>query len=72
MRIPEIVSKIINDRGVTQTWVAQKMNEANPSLKMDSTKFSAIVNETRKMSGDELLAFCLALGINPDIFIKAD
>lgn len=46
------------------------MNEINPSLKMDANKMSAIVTQNRKVSSEELLAFCMALQISPDIFMK--
>lgn len=69
MSIPQTIKSIISDKGVTQTWVVEKMNRINPSLIMNCTKFSAIVCGVRKMSGDELLAFCQAMGTNPDVFL---
>ena len=47
-----------------------KMNEINPSLKMDRCKMSSIIKNNRKISGEELLTFCMALKINPDVFMK--
>ena len=46
------------------------MNEIDPTLGMDRCKMSAIINETRKMTGDELLAFCMALKISLDEFVS--
>ena len=66
--IPDVPKRIIQEQGRTQKWVIEKMNSINPSLEMDKNKFSAIVNGNRKMSGDELLAFCMALEISPDVF----
>lgn len=64
------IKEIIEEQGRTQLWVISKMNEANPKLNMDRVKFSAIVTNRRKMTGDELLAFCKATEINPDVFIS--
>ncbi len=66
--IPDVAKRILQEQGRTQKWVTEKMNSINPSLEMDKNKFSAIVNGNRKMSGDELLAFCMALEISPDVF----
>lgn len=48
------------------------MNSINPSLDMDRSKFSAIITGNRKMTGDELLAFCMALEISPDVFTEQE
>ena len=66
--LPDVAKRILQEQGRTQKWVTEKMNSINPSLEMDKNKFSAIVNGNRKMSGDELLAFCMALEISPDVF----
>lgn len=58
----------LKENGRTQTWTINKMNEINPKLKMDRSKMSAIINDNRKMTAEELLAFCMALKISPDIF----
>lgn len=65
------VRRILSEQGRTQLWVLQKMNSIDPSLNLDSSKFSALVQGNRKMTGDELLAFCKALEISPDEFITA-
>lgn len=70
MRVSDIVKKIIDEQGRTQVWVAYKMNEADPSLDMDKNKLSAITTGRRQMSGDELLAFCKAIEISPDVFLN--
>lgn len=67
--VSDTVKRILNEQGRTQTWVVQRMNKQVPRI-MDRTKFSAIVNGKRKMSGDELLIFCKALEVNPDEFLK--
>ena len=70
--IPDTVKKTIKKQGRTQKWVTEKMNSINPSLDMDRSKFSAIITGNRKMTGDELLAFCMALEISPDVFTEQD
>lgn len=72
MLIPvmETVKRILNEQGRTQTWVAKRMNELNPNIGMDLVKFNSIVMGKRKMSGDELLAFCMAVEVTPDEFLK--
>lgn len=69
MSIAKKVRKIIKDAGRTQTWVVNEMNLIDSGIDMNKVKFSAIVCGTRKMSGEELLAFCKALKINPNIFL---
>lgn len=68
--INKTISRILTEQGRKQSWVVQKMNEANPNLNLDDTKFSGIITDRRKMSGDELIAFCIALDISPDEFMK--
>ncbi len=70
--IPDTVRKTIKKQGRTQKWVTEKMNSINPSLDMDRSKFSAIITGNRKMTGDELLAFCMALEISPDVFTEQE
>lgn len=72
MSLNVLVGNLLKENGRTQTWTIAKMNEINPSLKMDRSKMSSIIKQNRKMTGDELLDFCLALGINPDVFIKTE
>lgn len=66
----ETAKRIITEQGRKQTWVLNKMNEFNPSLNLDSAKFSAMMNGQRKMTGDELIAFCNVLEVTPDEFLK--
>lgn len=63
------LSRILKEQGRTQTWVIQKMNEFNPELKMDASKFSMMVAGNRKMSADEMIAFCEVLDVSPDEFV---
>ena len=66
--ISDAARKILKEQGRTERWVAERMNNINPTLEMDRSKFSAIITGNRKMTGDELLAFCMALEISPDVF----
>lgn len=66
----ETAKRIIMEQGRKQAWVLNKMNEFNPNLNLDSAKFSAMINGQRKMTGDELIAFCNVLEVSPDEFLK--
>lgn len=66
--ISDTAKKILKEQGRTQRWVMERMNDINPTLEMNRSKFSAIITGNRKMTGDELLAFCMALEISPDVF----
>ena len=70
MTVAETAKNILEEQGRTQTWVVKRMNEINPELSMDSMKLSTTLLGKRKMSGDELIAFCKALEVNPDIFLQ--
>lgn len=65
------IKEILETRGCTQAWVIKRMNDIDPSLEMTPNKFSAIVHGSRKIAGDELLAFCMATDTNQDYFCKA-
>lgn len=69
MSLSVLVEKVLKENGRTQTWTIDQMNKINPALKMDRCKMSSIINQNRKMTGDELLAFCMALQISPDVFM---
>ena len=69
MRTNETVQKLIEQEGRTQTWVAQEMNRIDPEIKMTNVKLSAIVTGKRIMSSDEMLAFCRAMRMSPDVFL---
>lgn len=71
MNVEPAVKQIIENRGLRQVWVIKQMNLANPALGMNRSKLSAIVCGNRRMTGDELLAFCMATDTDPDYFCKA-
>lgn len=66
MPINKMIGKTIKKKGLRQNWIVDQMNTIKPDLKMNRNKFSAIVCGNRRMTGDELLAFCKATEINPD------
>ncbi len=70
MNVNEAIKSAIDDSGRTQVWVANKINAINPSLNMDKSKLSAALNGKRKISGDEFIALCKALEINPDTIVN--
>lgn len=66
MKIEDRLKNIINESGRSQLWIVEKMNTLQPNLSMNKDKLSSIVRGKRKMTADELLIFCMALGISPD------
>lgn len=71
MNVEPTVRDMIEKRGLRQTWVAAQMNRIDPSLNMSGAKFSAIVCGRRRMTGNELIAFCAATHTDPDDFCGA-
>lgn len=69
--VSNTVRRILDEQGRTQKWVIRRMNLQEPQIDMNRSKFSAIINGKRKMSGDELLAFCKAMEVTPDEFLKS-
>lgn len=70
MSITGKVREVLEKNKKTQTWTIEKMNDINPRLKMDKDKMSSIINGKRKMTCEELLAFCMAFEISPDEFLN--
>lgn len=70
MSISETIRCVLQNEGRTQTWVVKEMNLIDSKIKIDKAKFSAIVCGTRRMTAEELLAFCKATETNPDIFLE--
>lgn len=71
MKINEKMRQIIKDEGRTQRWTIQEMNKSNPNLNMSDAKFSAAMVGKRQVTGEELLAFCKAVGRSPEEFMRA-
>lgn len=72
MRTSTGVREILKSRGTTQSWAVEQMNRIDPSIKMNRTKLSAIICGSRKMTGNELLAFCRATQTSPDYFCRVE
>lgn len=70
MKTSACVRELIRQKGLRQVWVVDQMNRIDPSLNMSPVKFSAIVCGGRKMTGDELIAFCMATNVSPDYFLR--
>ena len=71
MKTSDGVRSLVKNKGLRQVWVVEQMNRIAPDLNMSKAKFSAIVCGDRKMTGDELIAFCIATDTNPDYFCTA-
>ena len=71
MSINEKMKKIILEEGRTQKWVLQEMNRIEPTIKMTDATFSAAINGKRKVTGEELIAFCRVMGKNPEVFMNS-
>lgn len=71
MNVEPAVRNIIRDKGLRQTWIVDQMNLVDPALGMSKVKLSAIVCGGRKMTGNELIAFCVATNTCPDYFYNA-
>lgn len=66
MSITDIIKKQIKNKGLRQKWVAQQMNLVHPCINMSPAKFSATLNNKRKMTADELIAYCKIVEVDPD------
>ena len=73
MNIGKIVGSIITEKGMTQTSVTKSMIKLMPELEGHLTpkKMSAIIKGKRKMTCDELIAFCIVIDIDPSAFMVA-
>mgnify|MGYP005806458925 CR=1 FL=1 len=69
INMADTLKEVLEKRGVKQAWLVEQINQMNPELHMTRNKLSAIVNGSRKVSIDELKAICIALKLNPDVFL---
>lgn len=65
------VKRFIEERGVTQKWLINKMNSVSPELDMNKQKMSAIMTNRRRLNCDEFLAICKVFEVSPDIFVQS-
>lgn len=60
--------KRLEGEGRTQAWVARQMKALYPQLDMDPKKLNMTLRGDRGMTASEFLAFCRAIGENPNTF----
>lgn len=61
MRTNKLLSKIVEQRGIKQIYISEKTG-------LSADVISKILRSERKMTAEEFLAICDALGINPNEF----
>lgn len=73
MNVGKIVGSIIYEKGMTQTSVTRNMIKLMPELrgKFNTNKMNAIIKGRRKMTCDELIAFCIVMNVDPAAFLVA-
>lgn len=73
MNVGKIVGSIIDEKGMTQTAVTRNMIKLMPELRgrFTTKKMSAIIKGRRKMTCDELIAFCIVMNVDPSAFMVA-
>ena len=73
MNVGKIVGSIIYEKGMTQTSVTRNMIKLMPELrgKFNTNKMNAIIKGRRKMTCDELIAFCIVMNVDPAAFLFA-
>ena len=73
MNIGKIVGSIISERGMTQKAVTKRMITLMPELNghLNAKKLSAVIKGKRKMTCDELIAFCIVMDVDPAAFMMA-
>lgn len=70
MSVADTMKYIMKEGGHTHAWTIDRMNAINNNIHMTQSKFSATINNKRRLLGDELIAFCQATKINPDVFMN--
>lgn len=61
MRINEMFNKIVTERGIKQTYIAEKTGWSND-------KVSKLLRGALKMTAEDFLTLCSVLDINPSDF----
>lgn len=64
MRVYEKVRSYIDNAGLKQKTIAQKIN-------ISTATFNAMMNGKRTMYADDLKAICCALNVSPELFIDS-
>ena len=63
MQVYEKVKQYLEERGIRQSFVAQKCN-------FSLSTFNAMMNGHRKMYAEDLRLICYALNVSPEVFIE--
>lgn len=61
MRINEMFNKIVTERGIKQTYIAEKTGWSND-------KVSKLLRGALKMTAEDFLTLCSVLDLNPNEF----
>ena len=64
MVVQSKVAQYIEEQGIKQSWLAQKTG-------LTDNMISGILNGKRKMTADEFVRICKAIGKNPNDFMEA-
>lgn len=65
----ETAKSVLERTGRNSAWVARRMDELNPTLQMTPGKLNQALLGKRKLTADELIAFCMATDTQPNSFI---
>lgn len=64
MVVQSKVAQYLEEHGIKQSWLAQKTG-------LTDNMISGILNGKRKMTADEFVRICKAIGKNPNDFMEA-
>lgn len=64
MVVQSRVAQYLEEQGIKQSWLAQKTG-------LTDNMISGILNGKRKMTADEFVRICKAIGKNPNDFMEA-
>ena len=70
MNVYQKLCAYIKDSGRSFAWVARKAVELGCPTQLDSGKLGKVANGNRNLTADEFLYICMALEVNPDIFMR--
>lgn len=65
MVVQSKVAQYLEEQGIKQSWLAQKTG-------LTDNMISGILNGKRKMTADEFVRICKAIGKNPNDFMEVE
>ena len=65
MVVQSKVAQYLEEQGIKQSWLAQKTG-------LTDNMISGILNGKRKMTADEFVRICKAIGKNPNDFMEGE